>query len=44
LPLALKKELININDETERLIFINNIFNDILNANTEYSNGDMPEA
>ena len=44
LPLTLKKELININDETGRLIFIKNIFNNILNADTEHSIGDMPEA
>ena len=44
LPLILKKELININDETGRLKFIKNIFNNILNANTEHSIGNMPEA
>ena len=44
LPLTLKKELININDETGRLIFIKNIFNNILNADTGHSIGDMPEA
>jgi Lon protease-like protein len=44
LPLTLKKELININDETGRLIFIKKIFNNILNADTEHSIGDMPEA
>jgi len=44
LPLTLKKELININDEIGRLIFIENIFDNILNANTEHSIGNMPEA
>jgi len=44
LPLPLKKELIKIDDETDRLMFINNIFHNILKAETEYFNGNMPKA
>ena len=44
LPLPLKKELIKIDNETDRLIFINNIFHNILKAETEYSNVNMPKA
>jgi len=44
LPLPLKKELIKIDNETDRLIFINNIFHNILKAETEYSNINMPKA
>lgn len=44
LPLALKKELININNETERLAFIENIFNEILYSDMELSTQEIPKA
>ena len=44
LPLILKKELLGIDDEINRLEFIENIFNNVLNTDTKPSNGNMPQA
>ena len=44
LPLVLKKELLEIDDEISRLEFIENIFNNILDTDTTPSNGNMPQA
>ena len=44
LPLVLKKELLEIDDEISRLAFIKNIFNNVLDADTKFSNGSMPQA
>ena len=44
LPLVLKKEIINIDNESQRLVFIRNIFNNILEADTKHYNRGMPEA
>ena len=44
LPLVLKKELLEIDDEISRLEFIENIFNNVLDADTKFSNGSMPQA
>ena len=44
LPLIIKKEIININDEVNRLEFIKNIFNNILEADSKSSIGSMPQA
>ena len=44
LPLIIKKEIININDEVNRLEFIKNIFNNILEADFKSSIGSMPQA
>mgnify|MGYP001235858964 CR=1 FL=1 len=44
LPLNIKKELITISDEIERLRFIKNIFNNILETDADYANGNIPKA
>ena len=44
LPLTIKKELITINNETERLRFIKNIFTNILETDTEHTHENIPEA
>ena len=44
LPLILKKELLGIDDEINRLEFIENIFNNVLDTDTTPSNGNMPQA
>jgi len=44
LPLSLKKELISINKETDRLIFINEIFDNLLKSDIKNSNFNMPQA
>ena len=44
LPLVLKKELLEIDDEISRLEFIENIFNNVLDTDTTPSNENMPQA
>ena len=44
LPLTLKKEIINIKDEVNRLEFIKNIFNNILEADSKSPSGNLPQA
>ena len=44
LPLVLKKEIISINDEVNRLEFIKSIFNNILEANSKSPGGSLPQA
>ena len=44
LPLILKKEIINIKDEVNRLEFIKNIFNNILEADSKSPSGNLPQA
>lgn len=44
LPIILKKELINMEHETDRLAFIKNIFDNILKQPNKPENGNFPEA
>ena len=44
LPLVLKKEIISINDEVNRLEFIKSIFNNILEANSKTPSSSLPQA
>ena len=44
LPIILKKELINMEHETDRLAFIKNIFDNILKQSNKLENGNFPEA
>ena len=44
LPISIKKELINLNEETERLVFITNIFNEILQSDINIPSKDIPKA
>tara|TARA_B100001250_G_C19760240_1_gene772073 strand:+ start:135 stop:629 length:495 start_codon:yes stop_codon:yes gene_type:complete len=44
LPLVLKKEIISINDEVNRLEFIKSIFNNILEVNSKSPSGSLPQA
>ena len=44
LPISIKKELISLNEETERLVFITNIFNEILQSDINIPPKDIPEA
>ena len=44
LPIILKKELINMENETDRLAFIKNIFDNILKQPNKSENGNFPEA
>ena len=44
LPLVLKKEIISINDEVNRLEFIKSIFNNILEVNSKFPSGSLPQA
>jgi len=44
LPIILKKELINMENETDRLSFIKNIFDNILKQPNKSENGNFPEA
>ena len=44
LPLVLKKEIISINDEVNRLEFIKSIFNNILEANSKFPSSSLPQA
>jgi len=44
LPLVLKKEIISINDEVNRLEFIKSIFNNILEVNSKTPSGSLPQA
>ena len=44
LPIMLKKELIGMGNEIERLRFINKIFNNLLTQPTNPENGNTPEA
>ena len=44
LPISLKKNLIDIDSETERIRFINDIFQSILKQPFKSGNGNLPEA
>ena len=44
LPISIKKELINLNEQTERLVFITNIFNEILQSDINIPSKDIPKA
>ena len=44
LPIPLKKNLIDIDSETERIRFINDIFQTILKQPFNSGNGNLPEA
>ena len=44
LPIILKKELINMEHETDRLAFIKNIFDNILKQPNKSENGNFPES
>ena len=44
LPISIKKKLISLNEETERLVFITNIFNEILQSDINISSKDIPKA
>ena len=44
LPIILKKELINMEHETDRLAFIKNIFDNILKQPNKPESGNFPEA
>ena len=44
LPITLKKNLIDIDSETERIRFINDIFQSILKQPFKSGNGNLPEA
>ena len=44
LPIILKKELINMENETDRLTFIKNIFDNILKQPKKLKNENFPEA
>ena len=44
LPIILKKEIISIDDETARLKYIGNIFNNILDNDKPTSSENMPQA
>ena len=44
LPIILKKELINMEHETDRLAFIKNIFDNILKQPSKSENGNFPES
>ena len=44
LPISLKKNLIDIDSETERMMFINDIFQNILKQPFKSGNGNLPEA
>ena len=44
LPISLKKNLIDIDSETERMMFINDIFQSILKQPFKSGNGNLPEA
>ena len=44
LPIILKKELINMEHETDRLAFIKNIFDNILKQPNKTENGNFPES
>ena len=44
LPISIKKELISLNEETERLVFITKIFNEILQSDFNIPSKDIPKA
>ena len=44
LPIILKKELINMEHETDRLAFIKNIFDNILKQSNKSESGNFPES
>ena len=44
LPIVLKKELLNMEHETDRLAFIKNIFDNILKQSKKPESGNFPEA
>jgi len=44
LPLQIKKELISMDNETKRLHFINDIFENILHSDLKLNNPQIPEA
>ena len=44
LPLVLKKEILDIDDELSRLEFIESIFNNVLDPDPKLSKGSMPQA
>ena len=44
LPLLIKKDLINMDSEPNRLVFINTIFNDVLTQPLKPENRNMPAA
>ena len=44
LPITVKKDILDINKESDRLLFINRIFNNILKTDIQSDNGQRPEA
>ena len=44
LPVPIKKDILEINEESERLLFINKIFQRILEKEISPQNGQKPEA
>ena len=44
LPITVKKDILDINKESDRLLFINGIFNNILKTDIQSDNGQRPEA
>jgi hypothetical protein len=44
LPITVKKDILEINKESERLLFINKIFQNILKSDIESDNNQKPEA
>ena len=44
LPISIKKDIIEINNESERLLFINKIFHNILQTDIQTDNKQKPEA
>ena len=44
LPISIKKNLISLNEETERLVFITKIFNEILQSDFNIPSKDIPKA
>ena len=44
LPITVKKDILEINKESERLLFINKIFQNILKSDIQSDNNQKPEA
>ena len=44
LPITVKKDILDINKESDRLLFINGIFNNILKTDIQSDSGQRPEA
>ena len=44
LPISIKKDLINMDSEPNRLLFINTIFNNVLTQPLKTENRNIPEA